>query len=150
MRLFVIFISGICFCSCGAGKQVSDSPRLANGELVYTLPDSLLTPDEQELKMKYVHLIPEDLLTSEQRELKERLGEVVTEYLKVENNRFVFKMNRKHFLERGLPAYYYDKLKNEVKVNNRFIRENHMTEIDEIYRKAVSAYRQEKEIEYSF
>ncbi len=126
---------------CVTKQELVPSPKLENGELVYQVPDSKLTPEQQELKMKFVHMIPDSIATPQQKELKAELTKVVTACIKVENNRMVLRATKKDFEQRGIPAYYYDRIKYELKVNNRFIRENKMDNVEETYQKTLEAYR---------
>lgn len=133
------------FLSCGTYKQPSLSPWLKDGRLVYTLPDSELTLEQRELKMSYVDKIPDSLLTVEQLEMKRSLEKVVLNFLKVENNRFVFRMKRSVFLkESNLPEVYYNRIKNEIKTNNRFIKENKMRDVEKMFQNTVEYYRKDR------
>ena len=117
---------------CLTKQELVSSPKLESGELVYQLPDSKLTPEQQELKMKFVHMIPDNI--------KEKLIKAVIDYVKVENNRMILRATKKNFEQRGIPACYYDRLKYELKTNNRFIRENKMDNVEEMYQKTLEAY----------
>ena len=133
------------FLSCGTYKQPSLSPWLKDGRLVYTLPDSELTLEQRELKMSYVDKIPDSLLTVEQLEMKRSLEKVVLNFLKVENNRFVFRMKRSVFLKESyLPEVYYKRIKNEIKTNNRFIKENKMRDVEKMFQNTVEYYRKDR------
>ena len=125
---------------CLTKQELVSSPKLESGELVYQLPDSKLTPEQQELKMKFVHMIPDNIATPQQKELKEKLMKAVIDYVKVENNRMILRATKKNFEQRGIPACYYDRLKYELKTSNRFIRENKMDNVEEMYQKTLEAY----------
>ncbi len=90
--------------------------------------------------MKFVHMIPDSIATPHQKELKGKLIKMVIDCVKVENNKMVLRATKKDFEQRGIPAYYYDRLKYELKVNNRFIRENKMDHVEEMYQKTLEAY----------
>lgn len=125
---------------CVTKQELMPSPKLENGELVYQVPDSKLTPEQQELKMKFVHMIPDSIATPCQKELKGKLIKAVIDYVKVEGNSMVLRATKKDFGQRGIPAYYYDRIKYELKVNNRFSRENKMDNVEEMYQKTLEAY----------
>ena len=55
----------------------------------------------------------------------------------MEDNKMKFSMSRKEFLKTGLPENIYWQLKREMKTNNRFIKENGVTDVEESWRKIV-------------
>ena len=126
--------------ACQTDRYMSRSPFIGGDKLVYMLPDSLLPEEQRQLKMEFVHKIPDSLATSEQKALKEKLVRVMAEYMKVEDDCFVFNISRKDFVKKGIPSLYYDKLRSEVKTNNRFIKENKIENVRELYKKALEDY----------
>lgn len=141
IKSWVLGTACVALCACGSGRKFAEAPKAANGEYVYLVADSLLSPEERELKMDYVHYIPDSLLTPGQAEVKREfvkaLQSFAKEHVKVEDNKMKFSMSRKEFLKTGLPENIYWQLKREMKTNNRFIKENGVTDVEESWRKIV-------------
>ena len=98
-----------------------------------SVADSLLTPQERKQKMDYLY---------EQSAIKKELiktfkEEVATKYIKVENNEMTFTMGKKEFLKTGLPETLYWEIKENIKTNNRFIKENGMVDMEESWQKTL-------------
>ena len=94
-----------------------------------SVADSLLTPQERKQKMDYLYYVPDSVLTFEQSAIKKELiktfkEEVATKYIKV-------------FLKTGLPETLYWEIKENIKTNNRFIKENGMVDIEESWQKTL-------------
>ena len=107
-----------------------------------SVADSLLTPQERKQKMDYLYYVPDSVLTFEQSAIKKELiktfkEEVATKYIKVENNEMTFTMGKKEFLKTGLPETLYWEIKENIKINNRFIKENGMVDIEESWQKTL-------------
>lgn len=107
-----------------------------------SVADSLLTPQERKQKMDYLYYVPDSVLTFEQSAIKKELiktfkEEVATKYVKVENNEMTFTMGKKEFLKTGLPETLYWEIKENIKTNNRFIKENGMVDIEESWQKTL-------------
>ena len=86
--------------------------------------------------------LPLSVLTFEQSAIKKELiktfkEEVATKYIKVENNEMTFTMGKKEFLKTGLPETLYWEIKENIKTNNRFIKENGMVDIEESWQKTL-------------
>ena len=100
-----------------------------------SVADSLLTPQERKQKMDYLYYVPDSVLTFEQSAIKKELiktfkEEVATKYIKVENNEMTF-------LKTGLPETLYWEIKENIKTNNRFIKENGMVDMEESWQKTL-------------
>ena len=107
-----------------------------------SVTDSLLTPQERKQKMDYLYYVPDSVLTFEQSAIKKELiktfkEEVAAKYIKVENNEMTFTMGKKEFLKTGLPETLYWEIKENIKTNNRFIKENGMVDIEESWQKTL-------------
>jgi hypothetical protein len=107
-----------------------------------SVADSLLTPQERKQKMDYLYYVPDSVLTFEQSAIKKELiktfkEEVATKYIKVENNEMTFTMGKKEFLKTGLPETLYWEIKENIKTNNRFIKENGMVDMEESWQKTL-------------
>lgn len=88
----------------------------------------------------YVHLIPDSLRTPEQKELILLLQNVLVEYMVIENNHFVFKMDKKEFINEGIPEPYYLIIMNDVKQNNVFIDSNNIKNVDSLLKESYKKY----------
>lgn len=97
---------------------------------------------EKKENFQYVHVIPDSILTPDQLELKKKLMGIQLEYVVIEKNKFVLKLDRKDFIERGIPEEYYDLWMKNLKDNNRFIRKNKINNIDSMYKVSVLQSRQ--------
>jgi hypothetical protein len=87
-------------------------------------------PSPQEYE--YVHLIPDSLLTPEQRELRFILSQVIVEYVTIEDNKFVLHLDREGFRKKGIPDAYYLRLLKDMQDNNTYIDSTKLENIKEM------------------
>ena len=73
-------------------------------------------------------------LTQEQLEKKkeyiQKIQAIVMEYVKVDSNSMEFTMKKQEFLKTGLPKSVYKKIKKEMKMNNCFLKENNIKNLE--------------------
>ena len=83
-----------------------------------------LSSDEyQELLKQTILPIPDSLLTKEQLQLKIKLLDLFNQHISVENNCQKLSIEKKHLEKEGIPTIYYDVLQYQVKETNRCIKE---------------------------
>ncbi|MBB6271253.1 hypothetical protein HDF26_001680 [Pedobacter cryoconitis] len=71
-------------------------------------------------KYPYFSRIPDSLCTSEQQALAKAIKDVLLNGVVVEGNKQVLKFSKEECLAKGLPAKYYEELKNNIRTNNSF------------------------------
>ncbi|MCK9305780.1 MAG: hypothetical protein PHP30_09580 [Bacteroidales bacterium] len=76
---------------------------------------------QENLENDYVHLKPDSVLSPKELELKHTLGDIIIEYVVIENNQFVFKLSKKEFLKKGVPEKYYNLVLQNIKDNNKYL-----------------------------
>jgi hypothetical protein len=69
----------------------------------------------------YVHLKPRSSLSEEELALLQRLKKVIYENMQVEDNMFVFNLDRDSFINMNIPGKYYDLLMQNIRENNYFL-----------------------------
>jgi len=82
----------------------------------------------------YVQQTPDSLRTPEQKEFLRKLTKVVYENVVVKNNQMVFKLSEKEFIARGFPVEYYELIQKDMVNNNRFFKENNVTNVDSMFK----------------
>lgn len=83
-----------------------------------------------------VHTIPDSLRTPEQQQLCDRLRQTVAEFLQVEDGRLVFTLSEQEFLERDIPKVYYDKLQQDLADANRWADSIGAVQLEQLLREA--------------
>ncbi|MDR0384590.1 MAG: hypothetical protein LBH60_00775 [Prevotellaceae bacterium] len=68
----------------------------------------------------YVHLKPRSGLSDEESTLLRTLKRAVYENMLIEDDRFVFKLDRDSFINIGIPEKYYDLLMQNIRDNNHW------------------------------
>ena len=86
---------------------------------------------------EYVHLLPDSTLTSEQADLKLKLGKMIVKNVIIKDERFVLTASKKDFVKEKIPVSYYKLLKKNMKENNSFIEENEIVGVDSMFRETI-------------
>ena len=68
--------------------------------------------------------LPDEELTLDQLKLKKQLIEVISDNMIIEDNTIKLTISRKEFEKLGIPEIYYDFLKEDIKNDNKYIKEN--------------------------
>ncbi|WP_442591696.1 hypothetical protein ACSBL2_10765 [Pedobacter sp. AW31-3R] len=71
-------------------------------------------------KYKFLGMIPDSLRTSEQQKVINAIKDILLNGVAVENNKQVLKFSKEECAARGLPANYYEELKNNIRTNNSY------------------------------
>jgi hypothetical protein len=87
-------------------------------------------------KYPYFSKIPDSLRTPQQKELAKALVDVLLNGVVVKDNKYGLIFSKEECLARGLPAKYYEELKNNIKTNNSYFEAYGVKEIDKIKDKA--------------
>lgn len=85
----------------------------------------------EEQYQEYLHqsvlVIPDSLMTNEQSLLKTKVFNIVSDRVQVRDNRLILDANRTLFKKEGIPTFYYDIIKYQIKETsdavNRWIQE---------------------------
>lgn len=110
----ILLVLSISLFACGSNRQVVSSASIPEEE-IYLVPDSLLTQEQLEMKKEYI----------------QKIQTVVMEYVKVvDSSRTEFIMKKQDFLKTGLPKSIYKKIKKEMRINNRFLKENDIKNLE--------------------
>ena len=110
----ILLVLSISLFACGSNRQVVSSASIPEEE-IYLVPDSLLTQEQLEMKKEYI----------------QKIQAVVMEYVKVvDSSRTEFIMKKQDFLKTGLPKSIYKKIKKEMRINNRFLKENDIKNLE--------------------
>ena len=110
----ILLVLSISLFACGSNRQVVSSASIPEEE-IYLAPDSLLTQEQLEMKKEYI----------------QKIQAVVMEYVKVvDSSRTEFIMKKQDFLKTGLPKSIYKKIKKEMRINNRFLKENDIKNLE--------------------
>jgi hypothetical protein len=96
---------------------------------------------QTDLKNDYVHLKPDSILSAKEIELKRTLGNIVNEYIVIENNKFVFKLTKKEFIKKGVPEKYYNLILRNIQDNNKYIDSLKIDNIDALLEHAKNEYK---------
>ncbi|MCD8270699.1 MAG: hypothetical protein LUD46_21215 [Parabacteroides sp.] len=83
---------------------------------IYRLPDSLLTPEEVQLKRIYLQMIHDHLV--------------------VKNNRYKLELSKDSFLQLGLNALYYDELIKSINMTNEWVKQMKIDSLSSIFLRA--------------
>lgn len=110
----ILLVLSISLFACGSNRQAVSSASIPEEE-IYLVPDSLLTQEQLEMKKEYI----------------QKIQAVVMEYVKViDSSRTEFIMKKQDFLKTGLPKSIYKKIKKEMRINNRFLKENDIKNLE--------------------
>lgn len=81
-------------------------------------------------------MIPDSLRTPEQQQLFDQLRQTVAENLQVEGDRLVFTLSEQEFVARGIPKIYYDKLQHDLADANRWVDSLGVEHLEQLLREA--------------
>lgn len=84
------------------------------------------TDRQQDINGKYydyAYLIPDSLRTPEQQELMDTLCKLIADGIYIENNQWRFKYTKEDFDKNGIPQVYYDVFMQNVNDINKGIKE---------------------------
>ena len=109
----ILLVLSISLFACGSNRQAVSSTSIPEEE-IYLVPDSLLTQEQLEMKKEYI----------------QKIQAIVMEYVKVDSNSMEFTMKKQEFLKTGLPKSVYKKIKKEMKMNNCFLKENNIKNLE--------------------
>lgn len=127
MRLIYITLCFICICSCSQQKVISEAEyNDLIKELGWDQPDSLMSPEQLEIKQKAT------LVTFENTVVK--------------NNEMHLTVGRSHFVRQGLPAACYDVIQFNYHTNNKVIKDLKKTEVGKMIDIAEAFEEAKKEI----
>lgn len=128
LSLLLISLIFLCSCrgNCGKKQLVNTQQQSEKFELLKDF--------------EYVHLIPDSLRTPEQKQLILLLYSVLVDSMVIENNHFVFKLNKTEFLKKGIPEPYYSLIMNDIKQNNIFIDSNVVEDMDQLLQDAFKKF----------
>lgn len=96
----------------------------------------------KELLNESILLIPDSLLNEEQATLKAKLVDLIYKEVKVVDNNLVLKISREDLENQGIPSFYYDIIKYQLKETsdtmNKWVDEGSLTpeqaDLDSLYR----------------
>jgi|GEM_PF-1778309 len=118
IMVFILF-------SCQNSNNTVESKEIAKEEEPYFRPD-----------YHYAQQTPDSLRTPEQNVLLKKLSIVLYENLAVKDNKMVFNLSEKEFVAKGIPVEYYELIQKDMVNNNKFIKENKITNMDSILRES--------------
>ncbi len=126
VRLSILLLAmSFALCSCSDSTQEESKFQLEEG-------------------YEYVHLIPDSLRTPEQQELLLLIRETVDNNLKVKDNHLTFSLSEADFINKGIPKQYYDLLQHNLKETNDFVDSVGLTNMDSILRESYKDSRVNK------
>ncbi|MBE6283889.1 MAG: hypothetical protein E7098_06060 [Mediterranea massiliensis] len=96
----------------------------------------------KELLNESILLIPDSLLNEEQAALKTKLVDLIYKEVEVVDNNLVLKISREDLENQGIPSFYYDIIKYQLKETsdtmNKWVDEGSLTpeqaDLDSLYR----------------
>ncbi len=96
----------------------------------------------KELLNESILLIPDSLLNEEQATLKAKLVDLIYKEVEVVDNNLVLKISREDLENQGIPSFYYDIIKYQLKETsdtmNKWVDEGSLTpeqaDLDSLYR----------------
>ena len=118
IMVFILF-------SCQNSNNTVESKEIAKEEEPYF-----------RLDYHYAQQTPDSLRTPEQNVLLKKLSIVLYENLAVKDNKMVFNLSEKEFVAKGIPVEYYELIQKDMVNNNKFIKENKITNMDSILRES--------------
>lgn len=83
--------------------------------------------------LEWVHTIPDSLRTPEQQELLELMAKTVYQYTQVKDNHLVFTLAEDEFVKLGIPKHYYDLHIHELKNVNKFVDSQKIENLDSMW-----------------
>lgn len=124
-RFIIVPIMVFILFSCQNSNNTVESKEIAKEEEPYFRPD-----------YQYAQQTPDSLRTPEQNVLLKKLSIVLYENLAVKDNKMVFNLSEKEFVAKGIPVEYYELIQKDMVNNNKFIKENKITNMDSILRES--------------
>ncbi len=82
--------------------------------------------DKSGTQQEYVHQIPAEERTPEQQKMVETLEAILKENIKVIDGKAVFGMSESEFMKTGLEKKYYDRILQDIKDINSFVKKNEL------------------------
>lgn len=95
-----------------------------------------VTTDSEPAHEVLVYMIPDSLRTPEQQQLFDRLRQTMAENLQVEDGQLVFTLSEQEFVARGIPKIYYDKLQHDLADANRWVDSLGVEHLEQLLREA--------------
>lgn len=127
MKQLYILLALLALCSCNQQKVISETEyNDLIKELGWDQPDSLMSPEQLEIKQKAT------LVTFENTVVK--------------NNEMHLTVGRSHFVKQGLPAICYDVIQFNYHTNNKVIKDLKKTEVGKMIDIAEAFEEAKKEI----
>ncbi|WP_158795526.1 hypothetical protein [Pedobacter sp. L105] len=119
----IIILVGLYILTISSCKN-NDGKKITNNGVTYTSYNAKMKDttylDIEGNEYKFFGRIPDSLRTPEQKKLAKVIVDVLTNGVVVKNNRQILKLTKQECLAKGLPAEYYETLKNNIRTNNSY------------------------------
>lgn len=89
----------------------------------------------------FVNTIPDSLLTNEQRELKYKLADLISENISVTDNKLTTNLTKEDFKKNGIPETYYTQLLYSLAETNSYIDSLKIKGMDEVWERSREDYK---------
>lgn len=81
---------------------------------------------------RYVQTIPDSLRTEEEKIIAHKLIEVLVQDTYVQDNKVALKSSKSDFKSKGIPLEYFNKLKDDIKITNKYLNSNKVNNMQEL------------------
>jgi len=139
MKYLILSLLCIMFFSCK--NNTSDDKNPTKAVTGYDISDTVFV-DIKGNRYKHLAQIPDSLYTPDQEELVRKISTVMVKYVKVEHNHMVLELTKEDFLKMGIPVRFYKIFKQSIKDNNTFFDTSGITNVKEMINESKADYQQ--------
>jgi hypothetical protein len=144
MRSLVLFVLLTIF-SCGNAINQKEDNQIdlthLDTDVRYKDLDDTIYLDIKGEEYKHLVQISDSLRTPEQEKLFQLIGEVIVNYMAVENNHQVLKLSKEEFIAKGIPERYYILLEENIRDNNAFFDSEGIKDVDKMIEEMKDDFR---------